>query len=512
MIKLFGGGGGGGGKADHPLADPKEARRMLDALPSDDTFKALEELAHWMDWVAITEGFKPLDRIQTLYMVDDAAQPRLRKLARDYAAATRPSRFTENRIWGAMHGFWKSAGLAYARAVDLHVQNAKGVDAAKAQLPGLLVRTLRSFGQQLKWMQLRYGPMDLGVWGIANKVFAYAELRNLAQTVCTPYAGGAETTPQREFLKLVFFSASSPDSLLPMESDFAERIIGDFAGKFTLDPVRSAEHGFWTDLGQAVPPQRAMRAPPSSQGLRFMGAGAARLELEAQIASIRSAGRAPAEMLQGALGDTEAVLEVLGHLSMHWSNSPPERRSQRHAVKSRLSVTHGFDAVVGVLGHSPEDTLDFEVKEVENWIVENVSAGGFGAVVPQLKGDWLKVGSLLALQPDGGSNWVVGLVRRVAKTEGQQARIGIQTLTKAPMAVQLTVAGTFGTAEAGVQLRSVDAESVETQIVLKPGVFAPGVNLELDRGERQHVFMPQAITEKGEDFEIARFREMIREA
>jgi hypothetical protein len=508
MIKLF---GGGSSKVDHPLADPKEARRMLDALPGNDPFKSLEELAHWMDSVATTEGFKPLERIQTLYMIDDAAQPRLRKLARDYAAAARPSRFTENRIWSAMHGFWKSAGMAYARAVDLYVQNAKGVDAAKAQFPGLLARTLRSFGQQIKWMHLRYGPMDLGVWGIMNKVYAFAELRKVAQTASTPYAGGAETTPQREFLKVAFFSASSPDSLLPMESDFAERAIGELAGKFTLDSTRAADHGFWMDLGQAVPPQRVLRVPPPSPSLRFLGAGAARLELEAQIASIRSAGRAPAELLQGAMSETESVLEVLGHLSMHWSNSPPERRSQRHAVKSRLSVTHGFDAVVGVLGQSPDDTLDFEMKDVENWIVENVSAGGFGAVVPQVKGDWLKVGSLLALQPDGGSNWVVGLVRRVNKTEGQQARIGIQTLTKAPMAAQFTVAGAFGAAEAGVLLRSADAESVETQIVLKPGVFAPGQNLEMARGERQHVFMPQALTEKGEDFEIGRFREMIRE-
>jgi len=506
MIKLF-----GSGRADHPLAEPKEAKRLLDALPAADPFKALEELAHWMDSVASAEGFTPLDRIQTLYLVDDAAQPRLRKLARDYAAAARPSRFTENRIWAAMHGYWKSAGMAYARAIDLYVQNAKGADAAKGLLPGLLVRALRSFGQQLKWMHLRYGPMDLAIWGIVNKVYAFAELRRLEQAASTPYPGGAETTPQKEYLKLVFFSASSPDSLLPMESDFCERIVSDLAGKFTLGAARAPDHGFWIDLAQPVPPQRMLRACPASAGVRFFGAGAAREALEAQVARIRSAGRAPEELLQGTITETEAVLEALEHLAMHWSSSPPERRFQRHAVKSRLSVTHGFDAVVGMLCQSPDDTLDFGVKDIENWIVENVSAGGFGAIVPQVKGDWLKVGALLGLQPDGGNNWVVGMVRRVNKIGAQQARIGIQTLTKAPMATHFTVAGGFGAAEPGVLLKSADAEAVDALIVLKPGVFAPGQNLELDRGERQHVFMPQAVTEKGEDFEIARYREMIRE-
>jgi len=52
---------------------------------------------------------------------------------------------------------------------------------------------------------------------------------------------------------------------------------------------------------------------------------------------------------------------------------------------------------------------------------------------------------------------------------------------------------------------------VEARIVLRPGVFAPAQNLELTRGNRQHVYLPQAVAERGEDYEIARFREMIRE-
>lgn len=508
MLKLF-----GGGKADHPLADPKEAKRILDALPADDAFKALEELSHWLDSVSTVEGFKPLERIQTLLQVDDAAQPRLRRLARDYSGTSRPSRFTENRIWTAVQGYWKAAGIAYARSVDLYVQGAKGIDAAKAQLPVVLCRALRSLGQQVKWMHLRYGPMELSVWGIVNNVYAFAEARGAATATCTPYAGAAETTAQREYLKIAMFSASSPDSLLPVEADFVERLVSDHAARFTLAAARADEHAFWIDLSQPLPAQRMLRTPPAGPGVRFLGAAAPRAEIEAQIERIQSAGRAPPEMLQGAMTETETVLDVLRHLAMHWSSTPPERRAQRHAVKSRLSVTHGLEAVFSALGNPIGDSLDFEAKDVENWIVENVSAGGFGALVPQVKGDWLKVGALLAMQPDGGSNWVVGLVRRVNKTSGQQARIGIQTLTKAPLAASFAIAGAFGTTEAGVLLRSAEPESGEAHIVLKPGVFAPGQNLEMaGTGGRQHVYLPQALVERGDDYEIGRFREMIREA
>ena len=219
-------------------------------------------------------------------------------------------------------------------------------------------------------------------------------------------------------------------------------------------------------------------------------------------------GQVPAEINLGGTYEAHVALEAMRHLHLYWSAQAPERKTQRHAVKTRLSVTHGFAGVLGVLGDG--DSLDFDNQNSESWIVENVSAGGFGAVVPQLKGDWLRVGALLALQPEGGTNWVLGLVRRVNKLAGQQARVGIETLSKLPLLSRFAVAGVATVTEQGVLMKSADA--AETRIVLKPGVFTPGQNLEVAHGGRNHVYLPQALSERGEDYEIARFRELVRES
>ncbi|MBC7804461.1 MAG: hypothetical protein H7Y16_11345 [Candidatus Parcubacteria bacterium] len=499
----------GGSRPDHPLADPKEARRLLEALPADDAIKALDELKHWMESVAATEGFRPEARIQLLVAIDDAAQPRLRKLGKDYFASGRPSRFLENRLWTALHGYWKQAGYAYARSIDLFVQNAKGVDGAKALLPMLLVRTLRSFGQQIKWMHMRYGPIDLSSWGVFNSVYAFAEVRQLSGTSVAAYPGaGGSSTPQMEFLKGAMFSASAPDGMLPLEVELAERFITEFAPRFALAGTSMPDLVFWTDLGQAMSPARMSRAPQSGVGLRFFGAGAALGEVHELAEKILIGGKIPPEVNLGGTYEPHVALEVLRHLHLYWAPQAPERKTQRHAVKSRLSVTHGYEGVVSVLGGS--DSLDFDNQNSESWIVENVSAGGFGAVVPQLKGDWLRVGVLLALQPEGGSNWVLGTVRRVNKLAGQQARVGIETLCKTPLLSNFAVVGVKSVSEQGVLLKNAD--SSDTRIVLKPGVFTPGQNLEIERGQRHHVYLPQAVAERGEDYEIARFRELVREA
>jgi len=503
-MKLF-----GGGRPDHPFADSKEAKRVLDALPPNDPVKALDELMHWMESVATVDGFKPENRIQLLFALDDAAQPRTRRLGKEYFAAGRPSRFQENRLWTALHGYWKQAGRAYALAVDQFVQGQKGTDAAKNLLPLLLVRTLRSIAQQVKWMHMRYGPIDLASWGVFNSVYAFAEVKQLTQSKVAVYAGVAgDSTPQLEFLKGAMFSASAPDGMLPLEVELAERLIAELAPRFVLANAPADGLAFWIDLAQAMTPLRLTRAPKPGPGLRCFGAGAALAEIDFLADRVMIESKVPPEVNLGGSYEPHVALEVMRHLHMYWSPQAPARKTQRHPVKSRLAVTHGYEGVVGVLGGS--DSLDFDNQNSESWIVENVSAGGFGAVIPQMKGDWLRVGALLALQPEGGSNWVLGLVRRVNKSAGQAARVGIETLSKTPVLSQFAVSGAKSASEQGVLLKN--GEAAEARIVLRPGVFAPAQNLEVSRGGRHHVYIPQAIAERGEDYEIARFREMVRES
>ncbi|MGE5639933.1 MAG: hypothetical protein ACM30H_07545, partial [Clostridia bacterium] len=147
-------------------------------------------------------------------------------------------------------------------------------------------------------------------------------------------------------------------------------------------------------------------------------------------------------------------------------------------------------------------------QQAENWIVENVSAGGFGAVVQQVKGDWLKIGRIIAMQPDGGNNWVVGVIRRVTKVSAQEARVGIQTLSRAP---ERCVFSMRGTQETGALLPAPGLGMGETSVALRAGVFAGGENLESERGGKSYMYLPQGVAERGDDYDIVRFREMVRE-
>src|SRR5262249_7940829 len=152
---------------------------ILQQLQAAEAYKGVEEAAHWLDSVSGQEGFKPEARAQLLCLIDDAAQGPVRKLQRDYLSSARLSRFQEQRLWNAIHGYWAHAATSFVSCIDLYSSGVKGADAMKSSLPLLAVRALRSLAAQIKWQYIRYGPFEGSLWGVVAKVYAFAEAQKI---------------------------------------------------------------------------------------------------------------------------------------------------------------------------------------------------------------------------------------------------------------------------------------------------------------------------------------------
>ena len=500
MISLF-----GGNKPDHPMAELKEAKRLLEELPVG-ARECADELSHWLASVIAEEGFKPEYRVQLVQLLDETAQPHLRKLAREYTSSPRLAKAQELRQWKAIFECWRQVAQAYVSCVDLYASGVKGGESLKSGMPLLLARALRALAAQVKWLAMRYGPSDASVWSAIGKVYALAEARKFAQITVAPYPGiPDETTPEREFLKALMFSVSSPESLLPLEMELCERLIAHFCPAFVLSAEAQPGLTYSFDLSTSQAPARTVRVSAALPSLRLFAAGKALEDLEALRGAIRSSGKVPADVNLAGSYPAEIVLEVLEHLTIYWSSEPPQRRHQRHRVKSRLNVVHGYDGVAAMLGGAPEQA---DV-ETEIWIVENVSAGGFGAGVPEIKGDWLRIGVLLGMQPEGGDNWVLGVVRRLQREMPQKGSVGIQTIAKSAQLVELSLGA--GGSEWGILIGADGQAPGEARVLLRPGVFETGQNMEYRRGDVTCLLMPQGVVQSEEDFDLVKFRELVRD-
>ena len=513
-------------QGDHPLANAREAEEVFAELRGGDALKSLEEVTHWLESITADEQLKPERRYDLIKRLDEVAQPHRIKVGRDYGNLSRQSRFQEGKLWSAKHDFWFRTGAAYADLIARIERKDKGTEGMKTQ-PGLIaLRALRAASRRLKWLYVRYGPVPADIWTQLAHAYQFAESRKLHNLRSTVYPGiPGDSSPEDEFMRAMLLAASAPDALTPPEMDICERLIAHYAGRFRISAQPQPDSTYWLDLAQPKQPMR-LAAPPAqlTPGLRFFATGAAHAEVQALLGKMEQNNQLPSGIDFGGTPEPRLVREVLKHLSLNWAPKPPVRKSERKRLQTRMSVAHGFEHLVGLTRASEVDfALDTAVTETETWVVENVSTGGFGATVPQVIGDWLKIGALLAVQPDAPpgptGRWDIAIVRRLSRDSDAasktQASAGVQILSRTAVCAALVNAG--GAWSGGRE--SIDGlfladggQPGMALLVLPQGVYLPGEQIRTVIAGVKHLLFPVAIVERGDDYDLISFRDMVQDA
>ena len=141
-----------------------------------------------------------------------------------------------------------------------------------------------------------------------------------------------------------------------------------------------------------------------------------------------------------------------------------------------------------------------------------LSRGGFGAQLSSVPGEWLRVGALIAMQPEGGDNWLVGVIRRCHRETESDARVGIQVLARQAVSAELRIrsASSYASAAGVPALLLQDGNAAdEIRVVLPPSTFDPRESLEYADGGRRVSLAPVALVEQTGDYEVARYRRTV---
>lgn len=483
-------------KTVHPLADSREAKRILAEIASREPLGAVEDAGAWLESLAADESFKLPLRVELNLRIDEAAIAQARRLGRDYPAHGHAGRAQESKQWQVSHGYWEQLVATYLDCIARYQVAEKEKDAIKSQLPMIHGRLINALAAQLKWKQFRYGPVDTGFWKTLGSVYLAAVDAKLAQKPLQLYPGSAESTIEAEYLKVLVFHAASMDKLQPLEIEIAERFIAYFLPFFSLIREVRPENVYWVDAAKPLPPTRLAKLPEVTPTLRFFNGTRAVEAVAKTIEQIRSEGRVPPGINLGAQYDVHTVIPVLEHLALCWAPKPPMRSNARHRMSSQLKVVSGLAAV-----HQRLSGRAAGAEGLETWVIDDVSLGGFGAQATISRQDWIRIGALVGMQPEGGDNWLIGIVRRYVRTGPNQGSVGIETLSKTPRAVFADAGGLRTDAllldipEVGEYARmALPANALEDKVAL---LFPLD-----DKSSRLH---PRETIETGADFVVANF-------
>jgi hypothetical protein len=481
----------------HPLASTGEAKRILAAVASREPLAAVEDAGAWLESLTAEQGFKLPQRLDLVLRLDEAAVAQARRLGRDYPALRGATRSQEARQWEFAHSYWQNLAAAYQDCLARHAAaEKKDADAIRAHLPLIYGRLINAFAAQLKWKQFRYGPVDPAFWQTVGRIYLVAVEAKFAEKPLELYPGSAETTITAEYLKLLIFHATSMDKLQPLGIEIAERLINYFMPYFSLIREVRPENVYWVDAAKPLPPTRLAQLPEVTPTLRFFNGTRAVDAVGKTIEQIRAEGRVPPGINLGGQYEPDTVIPVLEHLALCWAPKPPMRNTARHRINSPLKVVNGLAAV-----HRKLTGTGDGADGVESWVIDDVSLGGLGAQVTSSRNDWIHIGALVGMLPEGGDNWLLGIVRRYVRTGPNQASVGIETVSKIPRAV---VADSGGLRTEALLL-DVPEVGEYARMILPTNVLEEQVALLFPLDEKNARLHPRETLAKGVDFVVANF-------
>ena len=120
-----------------------------------------------------------------------------------------------------------------------------------------------------------------------------------------------------------------------------------------------------------------------------------------------------------------------------------------------------------------------------------------------------QIGALMCLQPEGGENWVLGVVRRFSQEAEGHAHVGIKALSRQARSVELRPRSSgFSTTGAipGICLLEGD-ESGEIRLAMPLGSFDVRESLEFIDGGKRYLLSPIELETSGSNYEIGRYRQ-----
>lgn len=462
------------GQNDHPLMDGRRARRWLTELPQNDALKALAELTQGLQALGDLNQRLP-DRLDVLFMLDEASIGHRNRVAREYLSQARLPTYRENALWFGLQQFWSALAQAYVGTLDR--AQAAGGTIAPDRLLLFVLRGLYAGRHQIKWRLLRYMVVDGAQWRAMGRFFVVAENNRIGSSASRVYEGAAtQSTPRDELLKVLLLAMSATDSLLPIQTEIASRLIDAVVGRCDWSDQQTAQLGFCFNLLGEQGPLRVVGAPAQVGVWRFFG-GQNVLDPLAQFQRDAEHGVLSTGVHLGGDYPVHQVAIAAEHLQRYWAHPAPERRAERIASYQRIEVVHGFASVLrhfiqqdmplsqaqsqdddigeiievnaidaGPAGAERDDplyTADVgSVSSLESWVVQNVSATGLGAVIPRVTGDWLQVGQLLALAfLEPRSCWKLAVIRRLHQNTQGQMCVGLEVLAQQVAAARLGLAG-----------------------------------------------------------------------
>ncbi|TCV85336.1 hypothetical protein [Sulfurirhabdus autotrophica] len=529
-------------KSDAQLENLKSATIWVQELPDSDVQEAQDEIIKVLGTINSNEKTPLLERIQVLMYLDEKASKLQDLLCREYLSNFNKQDATERLYLPTILSFWEEMAESYQLCVREFANNPSNKKIWK-NLPLLTTRAIRCYAMQAKWSYIRYMQVDAHVWRNLHRLYLFAEREKFAQTPLRLYPHFTkDTTCTAEYMQALLLQLANPESLLPNQINMVDHWLDTWASSITIeDSFRPHRQIYAVNLGDNKPAKK-LRRNMIGDKYRYWGVGLLQVTISKTIEHIK-AGELPIHLQLSEECRLPTCLELIELLSDRWSGKNTTRKHERQKNKEILQVAQGLREILEqikpgakskskvILPPAEPDLveqfiIDYQLNDStepgltsdettmmgepelfehvsDQWMVEDESASGYGAVFNSNGKSRLKVGMLIGLKPDNKKHFAVGIVRRINKDTSSKTHVGIQTLTQTPIAVELLDTESkksHNPSMDAIYLPESTAAELQRSIIIDASAYIKGQALQLKAQGKSYVIRIQNILEQNDDF------------
>lgn len=530
--------------AQPPLfIDPEQCRAWLKGLP---LLNPLQTQGQILEQLRLLNGvtLSGATRLQLIEMLREPIYFVQGESAKKFSGKPLPLAPPEQAALDVTHGLWQALLTGYLRCLEGRLAGDAELAPHAAQICQRALATLADDYADL----LRAGRQpERAPWRFAHAVYGSAEtLEVTVVAVADALRGARPATPASAFVELVLLAAASLHELPARQQGWVLHWARRWAEKVRIlaapPPSLALALPLCADLAGDAPPGFM---PQSGDGARWLDTGELRNSLKRRLVLLARGDPAdtPASLGLGADCQQPACGEVLRRTYPRWVKGGIIRRHERHPLSGSCRFVAGVEAIhYYVSGHQafkpPGSANSNELRRqrnelamfgrvatrfdddysqdhgfqmeswtvVEDWGMFDQSGDGLRLVRANAQaGGRLGIGRLVAVQPLGRSDMLLGVVRWM-QLVGDALVAGIQLVPGRPQPLAVRRTGVMAAADEfqrGFLLPGHEAGALPACLVLPPGSFKPERIMETWTQIATRRFRLKELIERGVDFERA---------
>jgi cyclic-di-GMP-binding protein len=454
-----------------PLADARSAERWFAAPVATDPLSRKQELIEELARITAPTAKLTPRRLGALFVMDTHAEQLFRALTAQYVEHANRSAKIERQLWTALFDLSQAFQTAFRSYENVALENEHS-GRWRQLLPELVCRQIVHLGRDAKARLYRYESWIPGKWAELHQLFALAAARQFDRSPVQLVADRQPTTIEHQYLMTVVLQLIDTGNLTARQLEHVWSELDSWCASLRLTLEPKTVTSFFVDLAsregmkrrttgalegsvlfvdtqplhaalmhQQLSLEQAIRTRPRSDEtarvsdqLCLLRRFAAKVDPELKFLA-RHGDRATAD------GNVDAIIG-LTKIAAYLREEDRDPDFQHYAGK-----TFGSSLELAVFGRIRNENdrrmelarhrLSQYVAAGGPWEIKDVSLTGFRLMAPMKAASDLPIGTLVAIRPQAGSQWTLGIVRRMRRHTSERTEIGLEVVASTLVGVDL---------------------------------------------------------------------------